>query len=161
MPNADRLRKKLDKKIIKRFGALTNVFRYNLGDTSNPFYPDTKAEDSSDIYGEPIKSDGSLELEFKKVFINNQYRIAVEFIGYDEYSSSVGGLALEKKEKLRAYISSGDDLRIGDKVEWPKDSHILFDVVKSEPFFLNDVNVIVEFEAHRDPRNYLSVDLGY
>lgn len=148
----DRLKKKLNKKVITKLGATTVLYRFNLGDAANPHYPSTDATVALNKYGEPIDASGDIVTDFDDRYTSYSITITVDEIRLMDELTSTGDRPDKLKEKLTGYISSDFDLQIGDKIAWPASGQVLYDVEVVRPNILQGVNVITGFDAFRDVR---------
>ena len=148
----DRLKKKLDKKVITKLGATTILYRFNLGDADNPHYPSTDATVALNKYGEPIDAAGSVITDFDSKYTAYSITITVDEIRLMEALTTTGNRPNKLKEKLTGFISSDFDIKNGDKISWPASGTILYDVEVVKPNILQGVNVITGFDAFRDVR---------
>lgn len=148
----DRLKKKLDKKVITKLGADTILYRFNIGTSDNPHYPETDATVALNKYGEPIDESGEIIEEFNSRYAAHSIRITVDEIKLDESLTSTGSRPDKLREKITGFISSTFDLQIGDKIAWPASGTVLYDVEIIRPNILQGVNVITGFDAFRDVR---------
>lgn len=132
MPSAGSLKRKLNRKVINKFGFNVIYKRYN-------------GSPALDIYSEPI--DGSLTIASGtvKIVIDNDKREVEETL--------VGGLPQDNnKEVLKFYYSADSDLKTGDKIVYPVDTPNEWIIFYVEPVVFDGVVVINKARGHRDRR---------
>ena len=132
MPKAKKVKKKLDKRIIRRYGLDTVLLRSSV------------ANSSLNRYGEP--SDPSTAFEEIDIRID----IATEKSDLD--AMEIGGLSNDKKEMLYFYSSGSDDVRVGDYVVYPAGSENRWLIEFILPNIMNDTVVLNEVKAYKDDR---------
>jgi hypothetical protein len=134
MPNPRRLRTRLTRKVIQRFGLDTFLFRADPSSGSIAF----------DRYGEP----NTLPWPLQKIKI----RIVVDTDKRNEEKSDIGGLEDHKKDFIYFWVSGDYDIRIGDNITYPANSVTSWTVEMVNPNMYNDVCIITEVRASRDAR---------
>lgn len=133
MPSAGSLKRKLNRKVINKFGFDVIYKRYN---GTSP---------SLDKYGEPIGGSWTLASGTIKIVIDSDKREVEE--------SLVGGLPEDNnKEVLKFYYSADSEMRIGDKIVYPVSTPNEWIVYYLEPIVFDGVIVINKARCHRDRR---------
>lgn len=131
MPSPKSLLRKLNKKIIKRFGVETVLLRFD-------------ATLELDGYGEPISTSGEVFKEFPvTIVIDQDRRIAEE--------TDIGGMP-SNKEFLYFYCPGNFDIKNGDKIVYPPNTENQWLVYRIELNPYKGTNVITEVRASRDKR---------
>ena len=132
MPSGNSLKRKLNKKVIRRFGQDAVLKRYD-GTTS------------LNIYGEPDNISTSFTESTLKIVIITDKREVEETL--------IGGIPQDNnKEFLLFYFSGDDGVQTGDKIIYPVDTENEWIVFMIEPIVFNEVNVISKAKCHRDRR---------
>ena len=131
MPSGKSLRRKLDNKIIKRFGFETTLKR-------------PRADEEFDGYGEPTQTPWVFDESTIKIVIDQDRRYQDE--------TEIGGLPNDKKERIWFYVKGNEDVRIGDHVIYPVESDNGWQIEFMEPNVFKGINVINECRAVRDSR---------
>lgn len=132
MPRNPRsIKRKLDKKVIGALGLDTVYLRSTPASGLDP-------------YGEPIETPWP--------FTPFPIRIVIDTDKRDNQGSEIGGLPDRKREYVYFYCKGDVDIRMGDKLVYPAntDNQWLVDMI--EPTMINNVPVICEVKAYRDPR---------
>lgn len=131
MPNPHKIRRKLNKKVIKNLG-LDTVFLRHLRSSG------------VDAYGEPVTS--------PTPYVSTPIRIVIDTDKRKVESSEIGGLADDKRDFIYFYCDGATDLRIGDAIVFPANSDNHWLVGEVIPTMINDIPVIMEAKAFRDNR---------
>jgi hypothetical protein len=132
MTNGNSLKRKLNKKIIKKYGIDTVLLRFD------------SANVELDGYGEPISPSGAV---FKQIPV----RIVVDQDRRINEETELGGLP-SSKEFMYFYVAGDVDIKTSDKLIYPPNTENEWLVYRLELNPYRGVNVITEVRASRDKR---------
>ena len=132
MRNPNRLKRKLDKHVINRYGADTY------------FYRSVPPTGGLDLYGEPVNTTYSPS--------GTYIRIVLDTDKLQSENSEIGGQTDDRHEYIQFYFAGDVDLRLGDDIAWPQNSTHRWLVKSIVPFFFENVVVINEARAFKDDR---------
>lgn len=129
--NPKRLKRKINKKVLKKYGLDLTLLRLN-----------ESAE--VDRYGEPITSPWPFDELTIRVFIEHERDFLEQM--------ALGGLTDDKKEYLQFWVSGDADIRLGDKIIYPSGSEEQWLINRIEPYAMNDIVWVNEVRAIKDDR---------
>jgi hypothetical protein len=130
---ANRIKKKLEKKVIGLLGENLVVRRNQIDNTT----------DGLDMYGEPTEPSTYTN------YAEEEIRFFIDKVGFDESNSSIGGISDKSRERILVYCSSDTTINIGDHILYPYGGTIEYEVEQISPERYKDISIYLEITAYR------------